>query len=202
MNKYVRFDNSRQISARFLILAITALNAVPGHLPANTGKTQEDADDNFTLNLQNADIHTLIQTVSVRTGRNFIVDPRVRATINVTSSKPVDNDKLYDIFLSVLEVHGYTAVQAGQITKIVPSQVGVQSAIPALPKQTEFADELVSQVIRLQNVSAPQLVEVLRPLLADSASITAESTRNTIVITDRAANIEEIDALIRQMDSR
>jgi len=104
--------------------------------------------------------------------------------------------------LSVLEVHGFTAVQTGQITKIVPSQVGVQSSVPTFTEQPVSGDELVSEVIRLQNIPAQELVAALRPLVADTASISAERTSNTIVITDRRSNIDKIVGLIRQMDAR
>jgi len=171
-------------------------------LPLQYAAAQNNTDDTFTVNLKNDDIHSLIETVSTRTGRNFIVDPRVKATINVVSSEPLNADKLYELFLSVLEVHGYAAVQAGSMTKIVPTSVGIQSAIPFPSEQLNAGDELVSQVIQLKNMLAMEVVEALRPLVPESASISAESNSNTIVITDRAANIEKLIELIILMDSQ
>ena len=171
-------------------------------LPVQKVTAQEIADETFTLNLKNVDIHSLIETVSLRTGRNFIVSPNVKANVTVVSQEPVNADKLYEIFLSVLEVYGYVAVQAGQLTKIIPSSVGVQSAVPLLDKQPDVEDELISRVIHLERAAAPQMVETLRPLLPESASISAESISNTIVVTDRAANIEKIIELITQLDGR
>lgn len=184
---------SKYFTVKALVLAI-------GLSPILIASAQDNPDSTFTLNLDNVDIHSLIETVSIRTGKNFIVDPRVNATINVVSSKPLDADKLYDLFLSVLETHGFAAVQVGQIIKIVPSSVGVQSAVPLIREQAIAADELVSQVIYLERASATQVVATLRPLLPESASISAESTGNTIVITDRAANIEKLIELITLLD--
>lgn len=163
--------------------------------------SQETTDQTFTLNLKNVDIRSLIETVSRRTGTNFIVDPRVKATVTMISSEPVNADKLYEIFLSVLEVHGYAAVQAGQVTKIVPSRVGVQSAIPILNEQSDATDELVSQVIQLHRIPALTVVEAIRPLLPQTASISAERNNNTVIVTDRVANIEKLIELIILMDA-
>ena len=171
-------------------------------LPMQYAGAQDNSDDTFTINLENVDIHTLIETVSIRTGRNFIVDPRVKATVNFVSPEPVNADKLYEIFLSVLEVHGYAAVQAGQLTKIVPSTVGVQNAVPLVSEQSDTEDELVSQVIQLESAAAAELVETLRPLIPESASLSAESTSNTIVVTDRAANIDKLVELITLLDGQ
>ncbi len=84
----------------------------------------------FKLNLKNADIHSLIETVSRRTGRNFVVDPRVKARVTVISSTPTNADELYETFLSILQVHGYSAVPAGTLIKIVPSAIAKLSAVP------------------------------------------------------------------------
>ena len=192
--------NSAKIASYCLTLAGFIIAA--SILPVQYINAQENPDGTFTLNLKNADIHSLIETVSIRTGRNFIVDPRVKATVNIVSSETLDADRLYEVFLSVLDVHGYAAVQAGPITKIVPSSVGVQSAVPLLSEHSDTEDELVSQVIHLESMPALQVVEALRPLLPEPASISAESTSNSVVITDRAANIEKLIDLITRMDGR
>ena len=101
-------------------------------LTSNFAIAQSDADETFTINLANADIRSLISTVSLQTGKNFIVDPRVKATVTVISSTPVTKDKLYELFLSVLAVHGFATVPAGDIIKIVPTAAGVQGPVPVL----------------------------------------------------------------------
>ncbi|MDC0434858.1 hypothetical protein OAM69_04360 [bacterium] len=184
------------------ILAINVLVTAVSLLPSQYVSAQENPDETFTINLKNVDIHTLIETVSIRTGINFIVDPRVKATVNVVSPEPVNADKLYEIFLSVLQVHGYAAVQVGQLTKIVPSSVGVQNAVPLVNEPSDTEDELVSQVIYLQSAVAVEVVETLRPLIPESASLSAESTSNTIVVTDRAANIDKLIELITLLDGQ
>jgi len=109
--------------------------------------------------------------------------------------------------LSVLAVHGFAAVEAGSLIKIVPTTAGVTGAIPLLNERSDKSgepadpgDELVTEVIRVQNTSAQQMVETLRPLVAAPASISAEATSNTIIITDRAANIARLTEIIQSLD--
>ena len=101
-------------------------------MPFQYAHSQSNTSEQFTLNLKGVDIRSLIETVSRQTGKNFIIDPRVKAKVTVISSEPVNKDKLYDLFLSVLAVHGFAAVPAGDIVKIVPATVGVQSPVPVL----------------------------------------------------------------------
>ena len=169
-------------------------------LPWHNSAAQDNPDERFTLNLENVEISSLIETVAKRTGRTFIVDPRVKATINVVSAEPLNAEKLYELFLSVLDVHGYAAVQAGSLTKIVPTSVGVQSAVPLVNGSSTTGDELVSRVIQLNTLSAVEVLGAVRPLFPDAASLSAESTSNTLIITDRVANVEKLIRLIKSMD--
>ena len=100
----------------------------------------------------------------------------------------------------MLDVHGIAAVEAGSFIKIVPTTVGVQSAVPVQKQQIDAADDLVTKVIQVKNVPAQDMVAVLRPLLPASASLSAEVNTNTLVITDRAANISRLTDLVRQLD--
>jgi len=193
-------------------LAVTIITSV---LLAPIAQSQINADETFTLNLKNADIHSLIETVSLRTGTNFIVDPRVKATVTVISSKPINSNELYKIFLSILDVHGYAAVTVGETTRIVPTATGVQNPVPLLPEkptdgqrtneqptneQTASSDQLSTHVFYVENIPVQQLVEALAPLVPQSASISAEANSNAVVITDRASNIARLENIIRLLD--
>ncbi len=183
-------------------LKVVAFSTTVGVLSLQKAAAQDNSEELFKLNLENVSIQFLIETVATRTGKTFIVDPRVKATINIVSAEPLSSDRLYELFLSVLEVHGYAAVQVGSVTKIVPSSVGVQSSIPLLDEHSSSGDQLVSRVIQLNTISAVEIVETLRPLFPDYASITAESTGNNVVVTDRAANVDKLIELIVLMDNQ
>jgi general secretion pathway protein D len=163
-------------------------------------QAQSSSPDEFTLNLKNVDIYSLIETVSRHTGKNFIVDPRVKATVTVVSSEPVNAKKLHALFLSVLEVHGFAEVAAGNVFKIVPVQTGVQSAVPLFNEQSDSGAGLITKIIPVKHIPALQLAETLRPLLPATASFNAEASSNTVVITDNAANVKRVVNLINQLD--
>jgi general secretion pathway protein D len=152
----------------------------------------------FTLNLKNAELRSLIQTVSERTGRNFIVDPRVNAQVSVVSSEPVNDKELYDIFLSVLAVHGYAAVPEGDVTKIVPAVAAKQDAIPTGGEGK--GGQLITRVMTVEHVNAAQLVPILRPLLPQESHLAAYQPTNRLIVTDSRANIQRITRIVERVD--
>ena len=167
----------------------------------NAGFAQQPADDStFTLNLKNTDIQSLIATVSRQTGRNFVVDPRVKAKVTVISTDPVDVDGLYEVFLSVLQVHGYSAVPAGDLIKIVPDVTAKQGPVPVLGVDSPNSDQLVTQVITVVNVPAAQLVPILRPMVPQQGHLAAYAATNSLIITDRSSNIQRLTEIIRRID--
>ncbi len=167
----------------------------------NNANAQSNADDNtFTLNLKNTDIHSLISTVSKQTGKNFVVDPRVKAKVTVISTDPVSADGLYEVFLSVLQVHGYSAVPAGDLIKIVPDVTAKQGPVPILGDSTDTSDQLVTQVVAVINVPAAQLVPILRPMVPQQGHLAAYAATNSLIITDRSSNIQRLMAIIKRID--
>lgn len=155
----------------------------------------------ITLNLKEADIRALISTVSKFTSRNFVVDPRVKAKVTVVSAKTMSEDEVYEVFLSILQVHGYAAVPVGNVIKIVPEVNAKQGPLPVLSHgQKSKGDELVTRVITLDHVPAAQLVPILRPLVPQQGHLAAYNPTNTLIITDHAANIKRLTDIIRGID--
>lgn len=155
-----------------------------------------------TLNLKNADIQALITTVAEITGKNFIVDPRVEGQVTVISSQDMTPDEVYDVFLSVLRVHGFAAVPSGSIIKIVPDASARQDSIATIDTTQGYSpDDLVTQVIQVDNIPATQLVPILRPLLPQSAHLAAHLASNALIVSDRAANVARLANIIRRIDT-
>ena len=175
-----------------LLLSISLTTAIPTTVHAQEGT--------FTLNLKNADIQSLIQTVSRQSGRNFIVDPRVKARVTVISATPLNGEELYETFLSVLQVHGYAAVPSGDLVKIVPDVNAKQGPVPAFDQANGNTDQLVTQVIKVENVPAAQLVPILRPLVPQQGHLAAYAATNTLIVTDRSSNIERLTTIISGID--
>ncbi len=161
--------------------------------------------DNVTLNLKDADIGALITTVSEVTGTNFIVDPRVKGKVTVISARPMSTEEVYQVFLSILQVHGFAAVPSGDVVKIVPDVNAKQDSIPTIGERTDRAvrgDEMVTQVIQIDNVSAAQLVPILRPLVPQQGHLAAYPATNVLIISDRADNVARLVSIVRRMDQQ
>ena len=182
-----------------------------GLLVSSSFSTVTFAEESAQIELNDVEIPALIETVSRITGKNFVIDPRVKGRVTVITGREVDPDELYELFLSILQVHGFSAVPAGvgsNLIKVVPSNQAKQQPVPVIgekeerstKKSTRKSDELVTRVIRVEHVPAAMLVPILRPLVPSTGQLQAYGPSNTILISDRAANIERILKVIKRMD--
>lgn len=154
-----------------------------------------------TLNLKDADINALITTVAEVTGKNFIIDPRVKGKVTVVSSQAMGSDEVYQVFLSILKVHGFAAVQSGAVIKIVPDVNAKQDSIPTVGDNSSArGDAMVTRVVQVDNVAAAQLVPILRPLVPQQGHLAAYPATNVLIISDRADNVERLVQIIRRID--
>lgn len=152
-------------------------------------------------NLQDADILSVINEVSQETGKNFVVDPRVTGKISLVSSKPLKKEEVYNVFLSVLELLGYSAIPSGNVIKIVPNmESGEMSTRVANRRSPGRGDEVVVRVIPLHNVTATQLIPVLRPLMPQWSNISAYTPGNVLILLGRAENLKRIAQIIQDVD--
>jgi general secretion pathway protein D len=159
------------------------------------------ADDTVTLNFVNADIDAVVKAAAEITGRNFIVDPRVKGTINIVSSRPVPRDLVYPTLLAALRMQGIVAVEGDGVVKLVPESDARTQAGPVTSGRVAAADgTLVTEVITLRFESAVQLVNVLRPLIPPNNTITAFPGSNALVITDYADNLKRIERIVASLD--
>jgi general secretion pathway protein D len=159
------------------------------------------AEGTITPNYKDAEISQIIEAVSAVTGKNFIVDPRVRAQVTMLSSTPMTPAAFYEAFLSILQVHGFVAVSTGDIVKIVPDANARQLPGNDLPSRvSSTSDEIVTQVIAVRNVSAAQLVPILRPLIPQYGHLAAYPSSNMLIISDRAANVSRIVRIVQRID--
>ena len=157
--------------------------------------------ETVTLNLKDADISALISTVAEVTDRNFIIDPRVKGKVTVISTRPMDSDEVYQVFLSILKVHGFAAVPSGEVTKIVPDVNAKQDGIPTVGDASPVrGDAMVTRVIQVDNVAAAQLVPILRPLVPQQGHLAAYPATNVLIISDRAGNVDRLVSIVRRID--
>lgn len=158
-------------------------------------------DKMATLNLKDADINTLIATVGEITGKNFVVDPRVKGKVTVISSSPMTPDGVYQTFLAILAVHGYAAVPSGRVTEIVPEVTAKQhGGVPFGAGSGVPAEEIITRVVKVDNVPAAQLVPILRPLVPQYGHLAAYPPSNMLIISDRAGNVNRIVSIVKRLD--
>lgn len=176
-----------------------ALALVGSAWPA--GAEEAGKDDTVALNFVNADINAVIQAISKLSGRNFVVDPRVKGHINIVTTTPVRRALTYSILSSALRLQGYAVVEANGVTQVVPEADAKLHAGP-VNKNRKAGDEerLVTQVFVLKHESAVQIVPVIRPLVAPNNTVTAYPGNNSVVVTDYAENVRRIGQIIESID--
>jgi len=174
-----------------LLLAVFAL-------PISSATFGQEAG--ITLNWKDADIRIVVEAVSEATGKNFILDPRVTGKVNLLSAEPMSKGAFYQAFLSILQVHGYIAVESGNLIKILPDATARQFPTQFGTDDADGPDDLATQVIQVKNVGATQLVPILRPLIPQNGHMVAHAGSNMLIISDRAANLARLVRIIRRID--
>ncbi|RKZ40628.1 MAG: type II secretion system protein GspD [Gammaproteobacteria bacterium] len=154
-----------------------------------------------TLNFRQTEISDIISVISEVTGKTFVVDPRVKGKVTVVSNEPMDSVRVYEVFLSILSVHGFTAIPSGAVIKVIPENLAKSQNSPVLlPGESVEGDMLVTQVVPIKHVSAAQLIPLLRPLIRQQGHLVAYSNNNTLVISDHANNVRRLLKIIRRID--
>ncbi|MBI3570196.1 MAG: type II secretion system secretin GspD [Gammaproteobacteria bacterium] len=155
------------------------------------------------FNFQEADIQAVVKTVSQITGKNFLLDPRVKGKLTIISTQPVSKNAIYQIFLASLKAQGYTAIDsASGFIKLVPLGDAKQSADVSTGVMPRPGEQTITHVITVQHSSAAQLVPLLRPLMAPTSQISIYPPSNTLIITDYADNIRNLLRIVEIIDQR
>ena len=160
----------------------------------------QQAQEPVTLNFVNADIESVAAAVGKMTNRNFLIDTRVKGTINLVSARPVPASAVYGIFLSALRLQGFAAVESGGVTKILPEADAKLHVGTAGSRGATGGDRLETQVYTLKFTSANQLMPVLRPIISPNNTIAAFPASNSLVITDYGDNLRRIERIIEAID--
>ena len=158
------------------------------------------ADQNeWKINLRNTDLREFIAQVSEISGKSFVVDPRIKGNVTVISSTPMNAEGVYELFLSVLRVHGFAAVPAGSTTKIVQQVLAKQSGNP-FDFEKANTEELITRVVPVTNAPAQELVKILRPLIPQHGHVAGLEVPNVLLISDYASNINRLERIVRKID--
>ena len=153
-----------------------------------------------SLNFVGADIESVVRAIGHYTGNTFVIDPRVKGTINLVSEKPLSKAQAFDLLGSVLRLQGYALVKTADFVKVVPE---AEAKLQSAPVQVGNlrGDQIATQVFSLNHQNATGLVAVLRPLISPNNSIAADTANNTLVITDYADNLKRLARIIATLDT-
>lgn len=168
---------------------------------ACTVATTAHAQD-VTLNLINVDIESAVRTIAQATGRDVVVDPRVKGTVTLQFERPLSRARAWEAIQAQLRVAGYTMTEVAGVWRVIPDTeaklqggpVGANSSVPGA------ADQIITQVFRLQHETAANLLNVVRPLVAPNNVVTVTPGTNSLVVTDYAENVRRISRLIAVLD--
>jgi general secretion pathway protein D len=175
--------------AVLLLLPVVALPAEPE--PAST------SDVRAASSASTMDLGKLISAVSQKTHKRFLIDPRVRGSVDLGGIDA--RDVTYPILLSILQIHGFAAIPDGGIVSIVPDANVRMMATPLVsPDNIKGEDaDIVTTIIPVNNVNAAALAQVLRPLVPQYGILSSVPDRNAILVTDRVSNVKRVVAIIR-----
>jgi len=169
--------------------------------PATADGATASGDERVYLNVQDQDIKDVIRQISKATGKNFIIDDKVRGKVTIMSEKTMSKEEAYQAFLSALEVAGFTTVIGpGGIIKVVALKDAVSAPIPIHVDSTPYTDSYVTRLIALKNISALEMSNAIKGLISKSGNMFAYPATNTLIITDSGTNIDRLMKIIKELD--
>ena len=169
---------------------------------ANTQtQTANRAGGPVTLNFANAEIDAVARTMAVITGRNVVVDPRVKGVMTLVTTNPVTPAQALRLFSSQLRTQGFALVESAGLYLVVPeADAKLQSGAVSAGKVPAASGQIITQIFRLNHETANNLVPVLRPLISPNNTINVNPGNNSLIVTDYADNLQRIGTIIAALD--
>ncbi len=162
---------------------------------------QQNSQEQITLALDDADIRDLIIWAQEVINKSIIIHPNVKGKVTVMAGDPMTRGEAYQVFLSVLQVHGFTVVESGNVLKVIPDALAKQNSVPLVDVSSpDAAEEIQVQIIKVQNISVAQLANLLRPLVPQVGHLAAYPATNSLIIADRSNNIQKIVDIVTRLD--
>lgn len=191
----------RNYTFTFLVLLLCPLFLAGSFSqPVHAAAQPAIAQGGITLDFKNIELSDLIQTISALTGKNFVYDDSIRGKATIISSEQMNKKEAYQLFLTVLNIKGYTVVPSGKTHKIVATKTARESNLPTLTTATN-QDQFVTRMITLKHIDAGDIANtILSPLMPRTSNIAVYQPSNMLIITDNAANITRLTQIIKELD--
>lgn len=198
INYPVRYLSAHALRPRY----VTMLLLLIASMTQSQTWAQDPANNQANLNFVGADIEAVVRAIGHYTGNTFVIDPRVKGTINLVSEKPVSKMQALEMLSSVLRLQGFSVVNTPDYVKVVPeAEAKLQAGPVQAEKERGHGDQVITRVFHLNHESASGLITILRPLIAPNNVIAADPTNNTLIITDYADNIKRLARIITSIDT-
>ncbi|MFY0665381.1 MAG: type II secretion system secretin GspD [Natronospirillum sp.] len=156
--------------------------------------------DTWQVNMKEADLSLFINQVASITGRTFILDPRVRGQVTIISDDELNAEEIYEVFLAVLKMQGFTVAERGNEVHVIPVNDAKQITGPLVQGEVPINDDFITRVITLQHASAMELIPILRPIGAKYGHMSGVPSTNAIILVDHADNIARIEQILETVD--
>ena len=196
----MQINNQYLKSLIFVSLVFAVFNLQTDQL--GYAQSEKKPQQFVSIDFNNVDINVFIKFMSELTGTNFVVDQRVKGKVTIISPSKISLTEAYKVFESVLEVHGFTTVKAGEVTKIIPSpdarSKNVETRLRQEARDTD--DKIVTQLIPLKYASVTEIKRLFTPMVSKSSVILAYAPTNTLIITDVYSNIKRLMRILNAID--
>lgn len=190
------------------LLSIALSNQLVYAAPNNSGESASSgsqaqnsttSDDKIILNFENADIQTVIKAISKLSGKNFVIDPRVKGTVNIVSEKPISKSESYKVLESALRMQGFATVEADGVIKVLPETDAKTYGMKS--DSNGGGDQLITRVFTIDSGSATQISNAIRPMVSPNNSVSVYPNSNAIVVTDYASNMARVAKVINELNA-
>ncbi|MDD3267303.1 MAG: type II secretion system secretin GspD [Burkholderiales bacterium] len=175
--------------------------AAPTTESTNPAIKSTTSDDKIILNFENADIQAVIKAISKLSGKNFVIDPRVKGTVNIVSEKPISKSESYKVLESALRMQGFATVEADGVIKVLPEADAKTYAMRSDIGGKNPGDQLITKVFSIENGSATQISNAIRPIVSQNNSISVYPNSNAIIVTDYASNLARVAKIIDSLNA-
>ncbi|MBP8030259.1 MAG: hypothetical protein KAY78_03735, partial [Pseudomonadales bacterium] len=197
----MKFFNPRTLQY-LAVVFFSVLCIGKGYSQEASAQNPASKEQKVTVAFDNADVKDVIRWASDLTDKNMIVHPNVAGKkITIVAGEPMNREEAWQVFLSALQVNGLAVMESGDTVKILPEPEAKMEKIPVMDSGNKAGKEdIVVRIVKVKNLAAQQLISLLKPLTPNSAHLAAYPESNTLIIADRAGNIDQIVDIIGRID--
>lgn len=179
--------------------------AGPSHVFSQEGSNPDYGEAMITMDFQEVDLTVLVKFISELTGKNFILDEKIKGKkVTVISPTKISKEEAYRVFESILEIKDLATVPAGSVIKIVPTKDAMEKSLRTVigKERAPESDMLITRLVSLEYVDPDEMVQILKPLMSRDSKVDAYAPTNTLILTETSSNITRLLRIVKQLDIR